>query len=202
MKEKKSLACGGIVAHYGSLFQLQYYELSLSHTHNCGFQCHGVVVHTIYYNFNYNDLSLIMFSLFLKKQLLFELWIFYDCKKIYIKQEKPIVVSDDQEYWWVCVGADVVAGSLCTTDDCTAVRHYGKTKPFFVLSCFCVLKLDWFDSLSLSPMVGSHSFYAFMTVTSEFFSRSRVHDFIFSSSNLINIFSTLSFDEFHEMIKF
>ena len=172
MKEKKSLACGGIVAHYGSLFQLQCYELSLSLSLSIVDFNVMVSLYTII-QFQLHYLSLFMFSLFFKKQLLFVLWIFYDCKK---KESK----KSQQSCAMTSNGGVVLVlmQSLARFVRLMTVRHYGK-KTF--LSCFCVLKLDWFDSLSLSSMVGSYSVYASMTVTSEFFSRSRVHDFFFSS---------------------
>ena len=90
--------------------------------------------------FQLHYLSLFMFSLFFKKQLLFVLWIFYDCKK---KESK----KSQQSCAMTSNGGVVLVlmQSLARFVRLMTVRHYGK-KTF--LSCFCVLKLDWFDSLS------------------------------------------------------
>ena len=123
---------------------------------------------------------------FFKKQLLFVLWIFYDCKK------KKARKANSHVRWLVMVGS-----CWCWCSRWLALYDwwlYGITerKPFFLVF---VYSNSIGSTLSLSSMVGSYSFYASMTVTREFFSRSRVQDFIFSSFFLINIFSTLSFDE-------
>ena len=112
--------------------------------------------------FQLHDLSLfIMFSLSLFKNNCFLCFGFF----VTVKKKKKARRANSHG-WWLGI---LVGLCWCWCSrwlalyDWMTVRHYGKTKPFFFLSCFCVLKLDWFDSLSLSPMVGSDSFYAFMS---------------------------------------
>lgn len=105
------------------------------------------------------------------------LWIFYDCKK------KKARKANSHVRWLVMVGS-----CWCWCSRWLALYDwwlYGITerKPFFLFFHVFVYSnsIGSTLSLSLSSMVGSYSFYASMTVTSEFFSRSRVHDFFFSS---------------------
>ena len=99
--------------------------------------------------FQLHDLSLFMFSLFFKKQLLFVLWIFYDCKK---KESK----KSEQSCAMTSNGgvALVLMQSLARFVRLMTVRHYGKKTFLSFFHVFVYSKLDWFDSLSLSQLHG------------------------------------------------
>lgn len=134
---------------------------------------------------------LFMFSLFFKKQLLFVLWIFYDCKK------KKARKANSHVRWLVMVGS-----CWCWCSRWLALYDwwlYGITerKPFFLSFLFLctqtrLVRLSlslsapwWVPTLFTRPWLWLGSFL----VDHEFTT------FFFSSFFLINIFSTLSFDE-------